>query len=110
MESPVGLSGDLKGGCTVSYCVCRDDNQVLAWEHQDPRAGEARIACEVSPARTWAGSRKLRSPQLISFTPNSRFLAARRRRPYRPARAGKRTHRILQFHTLQSLKKLYRFL
>src|ERR1700677_2277952 len=33
-ESPVLQGGDVESGCTVLYCLCRNDNQVLALEHQ----------------------------------------------------------------------------
>ena len=44
--------GNVERGCTVLNCLGENDNQVLALEHQvsvNPRAGHARIACQVNP-------------------------------------------------------------
>jgi hypothetical protein len=55
-KSQVLQDREVESGCAVFECLCGDDNQVLALERnarsvQHPRAGEARIACAVSPAQ-----------------------------------------------------------
>src|ERR1700678_3853017 len=68
-ESPILQGGDVESGCTVLYCLCRNDNQVLALEHQVCAIHKGRRGPDRPSSEPCSNGASSRNPPRDSLSP-----------------------------------------